>query len=88
MTEFNGRLGRDQSRSGDWTCGCGQTYRVLAEDGEVRMWPKNSADGFRVDPIGEHCVCGERISRGTVLSALFGANVPGVSSVATLGTAA
>jgi hypothetical protein len=53
-------------RSGDWTCSCGQVYRVLAVDGEVQMWP---------EPIGELCVCGAPVGRGTVLSALYGAVV-------------
>ena len=73
MAAFN----NGHARSGDWMCGCGQKYRVLATDGDVRMWPKNSPEGYRVDPVGAKCVCGAPISRGTVLSALFGANVPG-----------
>ena len=68
---------RASVRSGDWMCGCGQSYRVAAVEGVVRMWPKNSPEGYRVDPVGAECVCGAPISRGTVLSALFGANVPG-----------
>jgi len=44
--------------------------------GEVRMWPMNSAAGYRLEPIGDECVCGLHIARGTVLSALFGAAVP------------
>src|SRR5207247_10834288 len=34
-------------RSGDWTCPCGQSYRVLAMAGEVRMWPRDSSAGYR-----------------------------------------
>jgi hypothetical protein len=68
-------------RSGRWDCPCGQTYRVFAADGEVWMWPKNSANGYRAEPIAENCVCGAPVSRGTVLSGLFGANV--VAAVAT-----
>ena len=60
-------------RSGDWTCSCGQLYRVLIANGEVQMWPKNSAYGFRADPIGDVCLCGEPLGRGTVVSALYGA---------------
>jgi hypothetical protein len=63
-------------RSGDWTCPCGQSYRVLAMAGEVRMWPKNSSSGYRLEPIGDYCFCGSHIARGTVLCALFGATVP------------
>jgi hypothetical protein len=39
------------------------------------MWPKNSANGYRVEPIGDTCVCGAPVTRGTVLSGLFGASV-------------
>lgn len=63
-------------RAGKWTCPCGQAYRVLALAGEVRMWPKSSGAGYRLEPIGDFCLCGERIARGTVLCALFGATVP------------
>jgi hypothetical protein len=69
----NGNLGR--VRSGDWDCVCGQRYRVLFANGEVRMWPANGVDGYRVEPIETNCVCGAPVSRGTVLSGLFGANV-------------
>jgi hypothetical protein len=74
------RKDKDHSRTeriGSWgCCCCGQEYRVWAVDGEVRMWPRNSREGYRAEPIGEHCLCRSRISRGTVLSALFGANPP------------
>jgi hypothetical protein len=60
-------------RLGDWSCRCGQAYRVLATAGEIRMWPRNSNEGYALEPIGEQCVCGIAIGRGTVLSALFGA---------------
>jgi hypothetical protein len=63
-------------RSGDWTCPCGQSYRVLAMAGEVRMWPRNSSTGCRLEPVGDYCACGAYIARGTVLCALFGATVP------------
>jgi hypothetical protein len=75
MRRRNGVPGRGPVRSGDWQCGCGQSYRVLAADGVVWMWPKNSAEGYRVEPIGDECVCGLPVSRGTVLSGLFGASV-------------
>ena len=39
------------ARKGDWTCQCGQAYRVLSLAGEVRMWPKNSNDGYALEPI-------------------------------------
>jgi len=64
-------------RKGDWSCPCGQEFRVLAMADEVRMWAKNSPEGYALEPIGEDCFCGRPIARGTVLSALFGANVAG-----------
>jgi hypothetical protein len=63
------------SRKGDWSCRCGQAYRVIAAAGEVRMWARNSNEGYALEPIGDLCVCGAPIARGTVLSALFGATV-------------
>jgi hypothetical protein len=39
------------------------------------MWAANSVNGYRVEPIETNCVCGAPVSRGTVLSGLFGANV-------------
>jgi hypothetical protein len=65
----------DAGRTGNWTCTCGQAYRVLAFAGEVRMWPKKSGAGYSLEPIGDYCLCGGRIARGTVLCALFGATV-------------
>jgi hypothetical protein len=44
--------------------------------GDVRMWPRNSSSGYRLEPIGDNCFCGAHIARGTVLCALFGAAVP------------
>jgi hypothetical protein len=75
MNRRTGASGRGPVRSGDWQCSCGQRYRALSADGVVWMWPKNSAEGFRVEPIGEACVCGAPITRSTVLSGLFGASV-------------
>jgi hypothetical protein len=75
MGRSNGHRSSGPVRSGDWACSCGQSYRVLAADGVVWMWPKNSANGYRVEPIGDICVCGAPVTRGTVLSGLFGASV-------------
>jgi hypothetical protein len=80
MVESNGRR-EGPTRSGEWACGCGQSYRVLSVNGDVHMWPRNSGDGYRVAQVGADCVCGTPLSRGTILSALFGANVPGASGV-------
>ena len=75
MSRRNGAPARGPVRSGDWQCSCGQDYRVLSADGAVWMWPKNNGGGYRVEPIGEQCLCGLPITRGTVLSGLFGASV-------------
>lgn len=64
---------RIEQRTGDWACRCGHVYRVLATADEVRLWPRNSNEGFAQRAVGATCFCGEPISRGTVLSALFGA---------------
>ena len=66
-------MGANGERRGDWTCACGQLYRVLIADGEVQMWPKNSAHGFSAEPIGDVSLCGEPLGSGTVVSALYGA---------------
>jgi hypothetical protein len=63
------------SRKGDWSCPCGQAYRVTAAAGEVRMWARNRHEGYAPEPIGDSCLCGAPIARGTVLAALFGATV-------------
>jgi hypothetical protein len=73
MERLNGHSAA--ARKGDWSCACGQAFRVLAIAGEVRMWARNSSEGYALEPIGEDCLCGLPIARGTVLSALFGANV-------------
>jgi hypothetical protein len=76
VEDRNGRIGAANQRTGDWACRCGQAYRVLALVDEVRMWPRNSNHGFAHKPIDGSCFCGAEISRGTVLSSLFGALAP------------
>jgi hypothetical protein len=76
VDDLNGR-GSAVQRTGDWHCRCGQEYRVLATSDEVRMWPRNSNQGFAHRPIEGSCFCGAPISRGTVLSSLFGAVASG-----------
>jgi hypothetical protein len=80
VSRRNGSRGCRRVRSGDWACACGQRYRVLAADGVVWIWPKNCAEGYRVEPIGAECVCGLAITRGAVLSGLFGASVLGTAA--------
>jgi hypothetical protein len=46
----------------DWTCECGQAYRVAVRGGRRTLWPKNSAAGFSTHGLGtdEMCVrCGK-----------------------------
>jgi hypothetical protein len=51
---------------GDWVCECGQRYRVVVEDGAVRMWPESAAGDFREQPIDGNCVCGRAVDTGQV----------------------
>jgi len=53
---------------------------VLAADGVVWIWPKNGADGYRIEPVGSECLCGLAITRGNVLSGLFGASILGAAA--------
>jgi hypothetical protein len=55
---------------GEWLCGCGPRYRVVVEDGCVRMWPESAADDYREQPIDGSCVCGSAIDREVVEAAL------------------
>jgi len=68
-----GRAEAIVERTGEWTCGCGQEYRVLAGPADVQLWPRNDNDGYAGEPVAETCLCGARIPRGTIVSALFGA---------------
>jgi hypothetical protein len=73
LSDLDGGATLAAHRIGDWTCQCGQAYRVLAMPDGVRMWPRNSNNGFARAQVDGSCVCGAPISPGTVLSALFGA---------------
>jgi hypothetical protein len=57
---------------GNWTCECGQEYRVAARGSRLLMWPRNSANGFRTDPVGAACVNGCAIDAFDVLRAVVG----------------
>ena len=52
---------------GNWTCSCGQAYRVATRGSHLILWPRNSATGFRRDPIHDRCVNGCAIDRLGVL---------------------
>lgn len=60
----------DATGVGDWTCGCGQEYRVAARGTRVVLWPRNSATGFRREPIDATCVNGCPIDALAVLQAV------------------
>ena len=52
---------------GEWSCRCGQRYRVLVEP--LTFWPRNSATGFRREPA-EQCVsCGMELEEQFALEA-------------------
>jgi len=60
----------DAAAVGDWTCDCGQLYRVAARGTRVVLWPRNSATGFRREPIESTCVNGCPIDALAVLQAV------------------
>jgi hypothetical protein len=45
-----------EARVGNWACVCGQDYRVLTEP--LTFWPRNSTNGYPVDPITHCVICG------------------------------
>ena len=54
---------------GEWSCACGQCYRVLVEP--LTFWPRNSATGFRAEPV-ETCVsCGLELEEAFALEAAW-----------------
>jgi hypothetical protein len=57
---------------GDWTCACGQHYRAAVRGSHMILWPRNSATGFRQEPIDDRCVNGCPIDRLGVLEAVLG----------------
>jgi hypothetical protein len=57
---------------GNWTCDCGQDYRVAARGSRILLWPRNSGNGFRTEPVTERCVRGCAIDAFEVLRTLVG----------------
>jgi hypothetical protein len=41
----------------EWTCECGQAYRVAAVRGVTRFWPRNSVDGYSRHGLTERARC-------------------------------
>jgi len=44
-------------QAAEWTCECGQSYRVAVFRGETRFWPRNSVDGYSRHGLPEHSRC-------------------------------
>jgi len=42
---------------GEWTCECGQAYRVAVVRGVIRFWPRNSVDGYSRHGLSERARC-------------------------------
>ena len=66
------RSAPDRALVGDWTCGCGQEYRAASRGSRLLLWPRNSAVGFRAEPIGDRCVRGCDIDEIGVVRTLVG----------------
>jgi hypothetical protein len=52
---------------GEWSCGCGQRYRVLVEP--LTFWPRNFARRFRTEPADECVSCGAQLDDAFALDA-------------------
>jgi hypothetical protein len=68
----NGASSSGRSLVGDWTCRCGQQYRVAARGSRILLWPRNSATGFRSQRVTDTCVRGCAIDRFEVVRAITG----------------
>jgi hypothetical protein len=66
----NGGSSANGALVGNWTCSCGQGYRVAARGSRIILWPRNSATGFRREPVVQWCVNGCEIDAFDVLRAL------------------
>ena len=48
----------ESRRAREWTCECGQAYRVaLVHGGDKRFWPRNSVDGYSRHGLAERARC-------------------------------
>ena len=52
---------------GEWSCACGERYRVLVEP--LTFWPKRSASMFRIEPVDECASCGDDLEEAFALEA-------------------
>ena len=56
----------ESHQAGEWTCKCGQAYRVAVIHSVIRFWPRNSVDGYSKHGLTEraHCVrCARALRR-------------------------
>src|SRR3954453_8613435 len=44
-------------QAGEWTCECGQAYRVAVLRSVTRFWPRNSVDGYSRHGLTERARC-------------------------------
>jgi len=49
--------GTKAAKAADWSCGCGQQYRVAVIDGCRTLWPRNSVAGFSTRGLGADAAC-------------------------------
>jgi hypothetical protein len=68
----NGASPVPSSLVGNWTCTCGQQYRVAARGSRILLWPRNSATGFRTQRVTDTCVRGCAIDGFEVVRAIAG----------------
>jgi len=47
----------ESKQAGEWTCECGQAYRVAVVHNVTRFWPRNSADGYSRRGLIERARC-------------------------------
>jgi hypothetical protein len=57
----------DRGAVEDWSCRCGQQYRVLVEP--LTFWARNSRSGFRTAPTQTCVVCGDDLEEAFALEA-------------------
>ena len=46
-----------EQQAAEWTCECGQAYRIAVLRGERRFWPRNSVDGYSRHGLPEKACC-------------------------------
>ena len=49
----------------EWTCACGQAYRITGANATLRLWPRSGNFAYSRQGIGSGCCCircGRRIA--------------------------